>query len=112
MHWGVRRYQNEDGSLTPEGQKRYGDIVGKAKKASNLIDKWQYTLAFGGDEQKALDDANFALEDFHDAWKNMSSEDRKEAEEIVESMIYNDPDFGSMIIVWNEKTNDYEVIAR
>ena len=23
MHWGVRRYQNEDGSLTPRGQKRY-----------------------------------------------------------------------------------------
>jgi hypothetical protein len=23
MKWGVRRYQNEDGSLTPEGEKRY-----------------------------------------------------------------------------------------
>lgn len=23
--WGVRRYQNNDGSLTPEGRKRYGD---------------------------------------------------------------------------------------
>ena len=22
--WGIRRYQNEDGSLTPEGRKRYG----------------------------------------------------------------------------------------
>ena len=22
--WGVRRYQNEDGSLTPEGRRRYG----------------------------------------------------------------------------------------
>lgn len=22
MHWGIRRYQNEDGSLTPAGQKR------------------------------------------------------------------------------------------
>lgn len=28
--WGVRRYQNEDGSLTPEGMKRYGvDANGK-----------------------------------------------------------------------------------
>ena len=26
MKWGVRRYQNKDGSLTPEGRKRYGDI--------------------------------------------------------------------------------------
>ena len=24
MKWGVRRYQNEDGSLTPAGEKRYG----------------------------------------------------------------------------------------
>lgn len=24
--WGVRRYQNSDGSLTPAGKKRYGDI--------------------------------------------------------------------------------------
>lgn len=24
MKWGVRRYQNKDGSLTPEGQKHYG----------------------------------------------------------------------------------------
>lgn len=24
MKWGVRRYQSEDGSLTPEGRKRYG----------------------------------------------------------------------------------------
>lgn len=25
MKWGVRRYQNKDGSLTPEGRKRYAD---------------------------------------------------------------------------------------
>ena len=35
MRWGVRRYQNEDGSLTPAGKKRYG-------KMSN--DKLQKTL--------------------------------------------------------------------
>ena len=25
MKWGVRRYQNKDGSLTPEGRKRYSE---------------------------------------------------------------------------------------
>lgn len=25
MKWGIRRFQNKDGSLTPEGKKRYGD---------------------------------------------------------------------------------------
>lgn len=24
--WGIRRYQNEDGTLTPEGRERYGDL--------------------------------------------------------------------------------------
>ena len=24
MHWGIRRYQNPDGTLTPEGRERYG----------------------------------------------------------------------------------------
>lgn len=30
--WGIRRYQNEDGSLTPEGQKRYGKQISKLEK--------------------------------------------------------------------------------
>jgi len=28
--WGVRKYQNQDGSLTPEGRKRYG-VIGAIK---------------------------------------------------------------------------------
>lgn len=34
--WGVRRYQNEDGSLTPEGRKRYGSSL--TKKRERLTD--------------------------------------------------------------------------
>lgn len=29
MKWGVRRYQNKDGSLTPRGQKKYSDAYKK-----------------------------------------------------------------------------------
>lgn len=35
MKWGVRRYQNEDGSLTPEGRERYGVGVTKNVKGIN-----------------------------------------------------------------------------
>lgn len=35
MKWGVRQYQNEDGSLTPAGEKRYNKNVGKAEKLSS-----------------------------------------------------------------------------
>ena len=33
QRWGIRRFQNEDGSLTPAGQKRYGKLVDRYKKA-------------------------------------------------------------------------------
>ena len=40
MKWGVRRYQNKDGSLTPAGQKRYERDVreNNARKKENRID--------------------------------------------------------------------------
>lgn len=39
MKWGVRRYQNEDGSLTPEGRKRYYgiDSIGLSEKGRKEI---------------------------------------------------------------------------
>lgn len=40
MKWGVRRYQNADGTLTAEGEKRYGrdQRENAAKKKDNRID--------------------------------------------------------------------------
>ena len=40
MKWGVRRYQNKDGSLTPAGKKRYDKDIrdNAAKKKENRID--------------------------------------------------------------------------
>ena len=32
MKWGVRRYQNKDGSLTPAGKKRYGELDEEREK--------------------------------------------------------------------------------
>ena len=36
MKWGVRRFQNPDGSLTEEGRKRYGDILTK-DQMNNMV---------------------------------------------------------------------------
>lgn len=38
MKWGVRRYQNKDGSLTPEGKERYAALA-KAKKNGIIKDE-------------------------------------------------------------------------
>ncbi len=41
MKWGVRRFQNEDGSLTEAGKKRYTNLSGKIEKQQRKIDKFQ-----------------------------------------------------------------------
>ena len=37
MKWGVRRYQNKDGSLTPAGQKRYNKEMEKLKQEKKTL---------------------------------------------------------------------------
>lgn len=45
MKWGVRRYQNPDGSLTEAGKKRYGDKDTMiAEKYRSKIDKYAYRV--------------------------------------------------------------------
>lgn len=45
MKWGVRRYQNEDGSLTPAGRRRYG--VGTEKEVADYYNaKKNYRKAY------------------------------------------------------------------
>lgn len=40
MKWGVRRYQNKDGSLTPAGEKRYNQEMEKVEKQkAKLVEK-------------------------------------------------------------------------
>lgn len=48
MRWGVRRYQNPDGSLTAAGEKRYGGEGGKYNKAKDdyKIAKKEYDKSF------------------------------------------------------------------
>lgn len=42
MKWGVRRYQNPDGTLTEEGKVRYGDVT---KRSANSIRKQAEALS-------------------------------------------------------------------
>lgn len=50
MKWGVRRFQNKDGSLTPEGKKRYADDrVDNDDEASK-----DYKLTYGKKSLKSM----------------------------------------------------------
>lgn len=45
MKWGVRRYRNKDGSLTPAGKKRYSNWSEDARTASDLKKKSRNELS-------------------------------------------------------------------
>lgn len=43
MRWGVRRYQNKDGTLTPAGKKRYNKELEKLKEEQKVLKNKQRT---------------------------------------------------------------------
>lgn len=55
MKWGVRRYQNEDGSLTSAGRKRYGSDVSGAKKKLEQLKKSHASSSQIRDAKQQLD---------------------------------------------------------
>ena len=76
MKWGVRRYQNKDGSLTPAGKKRYDSMTGDQlyKNAKKQIRKerarqygwdnqWRWDKTIGDNSKRALDARNKAIEE-------------------------------------------------
>ena len=58
MKWGVRRYQNEDGSLTEQGEKRY-----KHRNISSMIKRWKLEREFNTLSREELHPALNAIED-------------------------------------------------
>lgn len=49
--WGVRRFQNEDGTLTEEGIRRYGKLIDKAgssEKYKKKLNKFERKIDVGG----------------------------------------------------------------
>ena len=51
MKWGVRRYQNKDGSLTPAGKKRYDE---SGEKKEKTVDDYKEGLKKAQSADKAL----------------------------------------------------------
>lgn len=101
--WGVRRFQNPDGSLTPEGRKRYRNAITKRK---NLESRATMSAMIYVDRKRRLEKqalkyknlkeqghdttkAKAKLENARKAekyWRSHSAEARKELEKHVSSM--------------------------
>lgn len=54
--WGIRRYQNEDGTLTPAGRGRYGKGLGEYSNNHGIIRKWATGEYIGLLGSKAIGD--------------------------------------------------------
>ena len=57
MKWGVRRYQNLDGSLTPAGEARYNKYDKQISDNNKQIEAYRKT--FSDDIEKQLDNPNY-----------------------------------------------------
>lgn len=64
MKWGVRRYQNKDGTLTPAGKKRYNAEMERLRNEEKILKNKEATrakLAKLDAKQKEIDDRKKAL---------------------------------------------------
>lgn len=73
MKWGVRRYQNKDGSLTPVGKKKYNAEMAKLKEEAKVLKNKQATQA----KLDKLDAMKQKVQAMKDAEKNEKLESKK-----------------------------------
>lgn len=71
MKWGIRRYQNKDGSLTPAGKKRYAQELAKVKAEEAVMKNKAATQA----KIDKLNARKQALEDQKNATKGKNNTD-------------------------------------
>jgi hypothetical protein len=65
MRWGIRRYQNKDGSLTPAGKRRYNAEMERLKEEERILKKRKATKAKIDRleaKRKAIDEEKNALD--------------------------------------------------
>ena len=63
MRWGVRRYQNPDGTLTPAGQKRYAKLEERLNKLDSTARRDTRNLTEGEHEYRS-DTASYRMGDY------------------------------------------------
>jgi hypothetical protein len=79
--WGVRRYQNSDGSLTPAGRKRYGSSIfedWKAKREARAKEKAKARAAAAAKKQES--DAQKAEDKVKNAYRKKSASEMTDEE--------------------------------
>lgn len=79
MKWGVRRYQNKDGSLTPAGQKRRAKLEGKlekltgSKKETDVATRKKSLSEMTDDEVREYTNRMQLEKNYRDAERNLAA---------------------------------------
>ena len=83
MHWGIRRYQYEDGSLTPEGMIRYN----KSSKLQRDLNRLDAEIARAGGEiartQRKIDSSQKKHDANEEKFPNPNSRQRAHQEKLL-----------------------------
>lgn len=88
MKWGVRRYQNSDGSLTTAGKKRYNTYAGKSDKYRVKSEQYaektptHYLTAFGQHKQRKMSAKSIG-------YSAKAKEQEKKAQEFASKSVLN-----------------------
>lgn len=77
MKWGVRRYQNEDGSYTKEGLKRYRQAEAKYQEADR---KYKEAKASGKDARAEKAERKAAKRDLNKKYDQLKLDKRADRE--------------------------------
>ena len=113
MHWGIRRFQYEDGSLTPEGKVRYAkkssiprsrqqnitsETVVEVKKGDSVDSDRVFPMHLLSDAERAVEEAEPSDEEYEKAKKEFESRDWLKAY---------DSELGSYIYIKKAKLANY-----
>lgn len=79
MKWGVRRYQNKDGSLKPAGKKRYGESKEEAMKARAKAAKKAEKAKLKAEKKAAKQDDKSTKKLMKKSVKDMTDEELQKA---------------------------------
>lgn len=81
--WGVRRFQNEDGTLTPEGIRRYGKLLDgseRSDKYKKKLAKFESKIDISGTRTRSYGKSDYASRKdiirYNRRFDNKSNEDR------------------------------------
>ena len=77
MKWGVRRFQNEDGSLTSAGKARYNDDGTRKSIGQRISERRQAKQAATAEAMKPKDSDLKATKRVKDDWANLSDKEFK-----------------------------------